>query len=321
MEENNIYEAFGLRLARLRQERGLSQRALAEALSVTRQAVSSWERGQTAPDMGTLERICRILEVDWNCLCGGKEPARRRAGRGVFRAAGALVLALALILAALILPPAGKEDSGRDPGRESARTSGTLRGEVLRSHQLTAKAVGPHGLQKKAAGDLAEALEALGPAPGPVELSPALREGFALFGEACQLRFLPAYDSGRFADRNGALTWLYLGLSWKGAPDREQVDGWLDAWFDPSCQWEHGSTEDFTLTEAGVYRPESAYGGSGVYRLESLERREDGGLSARLLVQEATGAGEALPDRLLTLELTAAGGQITFSSAAWEEAL
>lgn len=37
-------ETFGLRLARLRQESGLSQQALADRLSVTRQAVSNWER-------------------------------------------------------------------------------------------------------------------------------------------------------------------------------------------------------------------------------------------------------------------------------------
>lgn len=43
MEQPTIYESFGLRLSALRQERGLSQRELAESLAVTRQAVSNWE--------------------------------------------------------------------------------------------------------------------------------------------------------------------------------------------------------------------------------------------------------------------------------------
>lgn len=79
MDTPSIYEAFGLRLSALRRERGLSQQALADALSVTRQAVSNWERGQTTPDLGTMEALCRVLEVDWNRLCGGTaSPAPRR---------------------------------------------------------------------------------------------------------------------------------------------------------------------------------------------------------------------------------------------------
>ncbi len=41
MKEAN---SFGTRLAQLRREAGLSQQALADRLSVTRQAVSNWER-------------------------------------------------------------------------------------------------------------------------------------------------------------------------------------------------------------------------------------------------------------------------------------
>ena len=38
-------DSFGARLAQLRQAAGLSQQGLADRLSVTRQAVSNWERG------------------------------------------------------------------------------------------------------------------------------------------------------------------------------------------------------------------------------------------------------------------------------------
>lgn len=40
----NQTESFGVRLAQLRRDAGLSQQGLAQALSVTRQAVSNWER-------------------------------------------------------------------------------------------------------------------------------------------------------------------------------------------------------------------------------------------------------------------------------------
>lgn len=310
MEESNIYQSFGLRLARLRQARGLSQQRLAELLSVTRQAVSNWERGQTVPDLGTLDRLCQVLEVDWNRLCGGAEP-RRRFRYAPVLAAGALVLAV-LVLAG-ISPKAPAEDP-------PVQASWALRGEVLRSHQVTAMAAGPHGLQKEAAQLLAERLEALEAEEEPAELTAELRQSFDLAGEACEFRFLPAYEGGVFADRNEVLTWLYRGPTRGAVPTTEQVDGWLAAWFDPSCQWEHGSTEDYRLTEEGVYLPHSAYSGRCDYALEALERREEGGFQVVLEIRETSGTGETLPARLLTLELTAEAGQLQFSRISWEEA-
>ena len=62
--------SFGPRLARLRQAAGLSQQALADRLSVTRQAVSNWEREQTVPDLDMLLSLARELGTDMNALCG-----------------------------------------------------------------------------------------------------------------------------------------------------------------------------------------------------------------------------------------------------------
>ena len=42
--------------AQLRQRTGLSQSEVAERLFVTRQAVSRWERGETIPEVETLQR-------------------------------------------------------------------------------------------------------------------------------------------------------------------------------------------------------------------------------------------------------------------------
>jgi len=48
----------------LRKERDLTQDQLAEALHVTRQAVSNWENGKTEPDIETLSQLAEFFEVD-----------------------------------------------------------------------------------------------------------------------------------------------------------------------------------------------------------------------------------------------------------------
>ncbi len=53
----------GENIKKHREAKGISQETLAEALSVTRQTVSSWETGRTEPDLDTLHRIAQVLEV------------------------------------------------------------------------------------------------------------------------------------------------------------------------------------------------------------------------------------------------------------------
>ena len=59
---------FSSNLRRLRKKAGLSQDALAEKLSVSRQTVSSWERGNSYPDLDMLVRISDVLSTDSNEL-------------------------------------------------------------------------------------------------------------------------------------------------------------------------------------------------------------------------------------------------------------
>lgn len=54
---------FGAFVARLRTEKGLTQRALAELLYVSDKAVSKWERGQSLPDISMLMPLSEILGV------------------------------------------------------------------------------------------------------------------------------------------------------------------------------------------------------------------------------------------------------------------
>lgn len=60
------------RLAALRKKKGLSQLALAEALDVSRQAVSKWESGRSAPSTENLLRLSGIYGVPVDVLvnCG-----------------------------------------------------------------------------------------------------------------------------------------------------------------------------------------------------------------------------------------------------------
>lgn len=68
-------ESMSQRLARLRRAQGLSQEKLAEALGVSRQAVSKWESGQANPDIRYLAAMSRQLGVSADYLLSGGGPA------------------------------------------------------------------------------------------------------------------------------------------------------------------------------------------------------------------------------------------------------
>lgn len=72
-------------IKRLRQEKNMTQADLAEALHVTRQTVSSWERSNSIPDLSLLPTIAEALGTDVTGLLypGGstkKEPFRPGCG-------------------------------------------------------------------------------------------------------------------------------------------------------------------------------------------------------------------------------------------------
>ena len=61
------------RLIQLRQEQGLSQSGLAEALGVSRQAVSRWETGAAMPSAENLLCLSRLYGVPMDELIRGEE--------------------------------------------------------------------------------------------------------------------------------------------------------------------------------------------------------------------------------------------------------
>lgn len=57
---------YGRKIRELRRNAGLTQAELGKELSVTSQAVSKWENGQSEPDLSSIDRMCGIFGVSPN---------------------------------------------------------------------------------------------------------------------------------------------------------------------------------------------------------------------------------------------------------------
>ena len=66
--------SIGERISTLRKERNLSQGQLADALEVSRQAVSKWENDQSSPDTIKLIRLAEVLDTEVEYLVSGRKP-------------------------------------------------------------------------------------------------------------------------------------------------------------------------------------------------------------------------------------------------------
>ena len=70
----NMHE-IGLRISTLRKQLDMTQLELADKMGVSYQAVSSWERGSTMPDISRLPEISQILAVSIDELLGNEAQA------------------------------------------------------------------------------------------------------------------------------------------------------------------------------------------------------------------------------------------------------
>ncbi len=70
--------SIGERIALLRNEQNISQGALAQALEVSRQAVSKWENDLASPDTMKLIRLAEVLDTDVEYLATGRKSYGRR---------------------------------------------------------------------------------------------------------------------------------------------------------------------------------------------------------------------------------------------------
>ena len=74
---------FADRLIEMRRTKSMSQEELASALGISRQAVSKWERAESAPDIGNLMALAELYGVSLDELVRGNaaELAAKEIGR------------------------------------------------------------------------------------------------------------------------------------------------------------------------------------------------------------------------------------------------
>ena len=95
---------IGKNIRSLREKKGMTQEALAEALFVTRQTVSNYETGRSRPDLDMLVKIAQVLEADVNQVLYGLPADQDRQG-GIRRlAVGCLIVAAIFLLLTLPAP-------------------------------------------------------------------------------------------------------------------------------------------------------------------------------------------------------------------------
>lgn len=107
---------IGKNIARLRKEAGLTQMGLADAMGISFQAVSNWERGQTMPDISKLPQLAAILGVSVDGLLGAEEAGM------VERAMDAEKAPLSVGELADIAPLLTPEEAGRNFERTREQT-------------------------------------------------------------------------------------------------------------------------------------------------------------------------------------------------------
>lgn len=59
-----------LRIKELREEKGLSQKQLAEAIGLKHQTISHYENGRLEPNLETIEKLCNYFDVSAGYLLG-----------------------------------------------------------------------------------------------------------------------------------------------------------------------------------------------------------------------------------------------------------
>ena len=93
------------RIQNLRKSKGISQEELADIISVSRQAVSKWESGQSTPDIEKIILLSDFFGTTTDYLLKGIESARETGNKWdakVFSIAGTIINAIGLVLAIMI---------------------------------------------------------------------------------------------------------------------------------------------------------------------------------------------------------------------------
>ncbi len=100
---------IGQTIARLRREHNMTQMALADAMGVSFQAVSNWERGQSMPDISKLPVLAELFGTTIDELLGRHSPLIEKAAENKLAELTELDVA-ELTEAAPLLPPRQMDD-------------------------------------------------------------------------------------------------------------------------------------------------------------------------------------------------------------------
>ena len=66
-------ETFANRIRELREEKGISQTQLSQAMGLNSRTISNYERGLREPDFKTLKKLCDYFKVTAGYLIGFEE--------------------------------------------------------------------------------------------------------------------------------------------------------------------------------------------------------------------------------------------------------
>jgi hypothetical protein len=75
MDMDNV--KFGQFIAKLRKEKNMTQKQLAEKLHLTDKAISKWERGLSFPDIATLKPLSELFDVSITELLSGEQDDKK----------------------------------------------------------------------------------------------------------------------------------------------------------------------------------------------------------------------------------------------------
>lgn len=126
------------KLTALRKENGYTQSALAEKMDVSRQAISSWELGETVPSLENLMRLGELYGVSVDYLVGGGErPAavaerpEEKAEKYRWRKPALIGVAVGLAIAAVISLLAMAYFAGYSKGVEDSTPTYPVHTDIL----------------------------------------------------------------------------------------------------------------------------------------------------------------------------------------------
>lgn len=128
---------IGNLIYKLRTKNNLTQKELADKLSVTSQAISKWENGRGIPDIELLQKLSEIFNIDIAELLAGRINKKRKISNEKKMIIGitiGIVLLLSLLLTVKFLKPDSKVEDFKISKLASDNDSFHIKGIIAYNH-------------------------------------------------------------------------------------------------------------------------------------------------------------------------------------------